>query len=98
MVILLANFFILYTVPQEVTGETRYTIEDFGSGVSKGLPNTGDYNCIGVGDVNGDQDMDIICGGESSYGNQPRTGLYVFTGDGTGNWDQINLTLSSLQV
>ena len=95
LVILLVHLLIVISVPMETTGESRYTIEGFESGVSNGLPNSGDYNCIGVGDLNGDQNMDIICGAEANYGAQPRTGLYVFTGDGAGNWGQINLTTSN---
>ncbi len=83
------------TLPTRAEGKSRYPIDSFEGGFSNGLPDTGDYNCIGVGNVNGDGFLDIVCGAEENYGAQGTTGLYVFTGDGDGNWNQINLTTSN---
>ncbi|MGA1821102.1 MAG: PKD domain-containing protein [Thermoplasmatota archaeon] len=73
----------------------RDIIDDFGGGVSAGLPATGDYNCIGVGDVNKDGNLDIAWGAEENYGTLGTTGLYVGLGDGAGSWTQVNLTLTN---
>jgi len=73
----------------------RDIINNFGGGVSTGLPSTGDYNCIGVGDVNKDGKPDLAWGAEESYGTLGTTGLYVGLGDGAGSWTQVNLTLAN---
>lgn len=66
--------------------------EDFGEGVSDGLPTTGDYNCVGVGDINKDGNMDIIIGAEENYGTLGTTGLYAYFGNGQGNWTEHIIT------
>jgi len=73
----------------------RDIINNFGGGVSNGLPTTGDYNCIGVGDVNKDGNPDLAWGAEEGYGTLGTTGLYVGLGDGAGTWTQVNLTLTN---
>jgi len=94
--ILIATVLLLFTFHGTTTfsnaeASTRYPIDSFGGGVSNGLPTNGDYNCIGVGNANGDDHMDIICGGEQNYGSDPRTGLYYFAGNGAGTWTSTTL-------
>ena len=61
------------------------TLENFTTGVASGLPSSGDYNYIAVGDVDGDGNEDMAFGGEN-YGSASSTGLYVYRGDGSGKW------------
>lgn len=66
--------------------------ENFGGGVSEGLPATGDYNFIGVGDIDKDGFQGLVVGAEENYGTLGTSGLYAFFGDGTGNWTQHTIT------
>lgn len=67
---------------------TRDAIDDFGGGVSSGLPTTGDYNCVGVGDIDEDGNIDIVIGAEENYASSGTKGLYAFFGSGDGVWTQ----------
>lgn len=72
--------------------ETRNTIESFGGGVSTGLPTVGDFNCVGVGDINGDGYQDLVIGAEENYGTLGTKGLYAFFGSGDGTWTQYTIS------
>ena len=74
--------------------DTRADIEDFGGGVSVGLPATGDYNFIGVGDINKDRWVDMVIGAEENYGTLGTKGLYAYFGNGEGTWTESTITSS----
>jgi len=57
-----------------------------------GLPTTGDYNCVGVGDIDKDGYMDIVIGAEENYGTLGTTGLYAYFGNGQGTWTQHTIS------
>ena len=75
-----------------ISPPTRDILEDFGGGVSDGLPATGDYNCVGVGDIDNDGYQDIVIGAEENYGTLGTTGLYAYFGNGNGNWTRHTIT------
>ncbi|MCK5561019.1 MAG: VCBS repeat-containing protein, partial [Thermoplasmata archaeon] len=51
---------------------------------SNGLPNSGDYNYLDLGDVDNDNDLDIVAG----TGGWPASifGLHLYLNDGKGSW------------
>lgn len=57
-----------------------------------GYPSTGYYNDIRTGDINKDNHLDIVFGGENRSGSTH--GLYVYTGNSNGVWTQ-NVVSSS---
>jgi len=67
------------------SGDRTVTVNSFETGYMTGLPTSGDYNAIAVGDVNGDGDLDMAVSTDD-YGSAGTTGLYVYTGSGTGTW------------
>ncbi|MCK5772544.1 MAG: VCBS repeat-containing protein, partial [Thermoplasmata archaeon] len=62
------------------------------TGYSSGLPTSGDYNAIAVGDVDGDGNTDMAFGGED-YGSANTQGLYVYKGNGAGTWTSTSTGL-----
>ena len=59
---------------------------------STGLPTTGNFAGLDVGDVDGDGDMDIVAGGES-WGGSSIKGCRVYVNNGTSggkiDWDEV---------
>ncbi|MFW3145553.1 MAG: PKD domain-containing protein [Thermoplasmatota archaeon] len=64
-------------------------LENFTGGYEKGLPHNtygfDEFNCLAVGDIDGDSNLDLAFGGED-YDTASTTGLYVYRGHGNGTW------------
>ncbi|MGA1793185.1 MAG: PKD domain-containing protein [Thermoplasmatota archaeon] len=75
------------------------TLSSFTTGVSNGLPqnvaNFRDFSAIDVADVNGDGDLDLAFGG-GAWNPANTKGLYVYTGDGAGNWTKTSSGLPTV--
>jgi hypothetical protein len=61
---------------------------------SSGLPKTGDYNFIELGDINDDDEIDIAFG-SGGWPVPTSSGLYVYTGDGGNSWVSSSEGLST---
>ncbi len=79
------------SIDMEADGVPIHALE---TGYASGLPTSGDYNAIAVGDVDGDGNDDMAFGGED-YGSASTQGLYVYKGDGAGNWTSTSTGLPS---
>jgi ribosomal protein S27AE len=75
-----------------VSADRIVTINTFGTNYMTGLPTSGDYNGIAVGDIDGDGDDDMAFGGED-YGSTNTVGMYVYTGNGAGTWSSASTGL-----
>jgi hypothetical protein len=95
LILMLSNLTWIFSVPMNVEGNPRYPIDDFGGGVSSGLPSTGYYDCIGVGNVDGDSYMDFVCGADDSDSGATTQGLYYYFGDGAGTWTETTITATN---
>jgi hypothetical protein len=65
------------------------TLNNFNSGYDKGLPQSKryfrDFSFLATGDIDGDNDPDLAFGG-GDYSPGETEGVYVYKGDGKGNW------------
>jgi hypothetical protein len=97
IILICANLFVLSITSEnaDAASGSRYPIVSFGGGVSNGLPSSGYYDCIAVGNINGDSYMDMVVGGDDSDGGSSTTGLYFYAGNGTGSWTSTTITSSS---
>jgi hypothetical protein len=81
------------TVPVCSTGRSRQalTFQEF----STGLPSTGSFNCVEIGDFNNDTHYDLIFSAEDNDAiSGPTTyGLWAYTGNGGINWTNTSTGL-----
>jgi hypothetical protein len=61
---------------------------------SIGLPSSGEYNYVALGDINGDDYIDIAFGGED-FALEDTEGLYAYTGNGGSFWSAASSGLTS---
>ncbi len=86
---------IIFSMICVMTTASAEELDDFGTSVSTNLPTSGAYNFITVGDVNGDQNMDIAFGG-NDYGSYNTLGIEVYTGNGAGTWTSASTGLPTV--
>ncbi len=91
ILIIALNLYVLIDTPDYVKAQPRYPINSFNSGVSIGLPTYGNYDCIGVADVNRDGYDDFVSG-QDDNSNSSSKGLFYFASNGDGSWNQTAIT------
>jgi hypothetical protein len=97
VILILANLFVFSLTSDDTEADSshRYPIDSFGGGVSSGLPSSGYYDCIAVGNINGDSYVDMVSGGDDSDGGSSTTGLYFYAGNGAGSWTETTIISTS---
>jgi len=82
-------------VPPDIDDSIAGTLQDY-TNVSTGLPLRGNYNCIVMGDVNGDGYDDLAASaGKGDNTVWPTYGLFVFTSDKGRSWVNSSTGLPS---
>jgi len=80
--LIVAHMLLLSGITDDVAGDS---LDDFEGGVSENLPTDKDFNALAIGNLNGDEHLDIAFGGED-YGGANTQGLYAYAGNGGGSW------------